>query len=342
MTWGAPVLPAGQNRSSRAWGSMALTLTLLGAMLSQPGVSHAAQAAVCAIPKAASGTSAASSDLPATPASVIQVEGDEQAQATPASLPVATPLAAQTSPDQKQETLTTALTEVSESLAACLSAGDAETVAELAGTRFLGQLYGSSVPLSAEEYIATAAGLRPIPTKVVSITDVTEVSEDQATAIVTEVVAHQLLRSERTFQRVARAGGKGWQVASEQRLPVEAPGQAAEISVQLSDLQFELEPGTAKGPDVILLGANSATQDHEMLVLKLQEGFSTADLLRASGPDLPQEATFIGEMAVRSGHEQEMVLVDLAPGEYTLVCLFPDNEGTPHLALGMEATFTIS
>ena len=35
------------------------------------------------------------------------------------------------------------------------------------------------------------------------------------------------------------------------------------------------------------------------------------------------------------------VLVDLDRGEYTLVCLFPDPEGIPHLAQGMEATFTV-
>lgn len=325
---------------------MALTLTILSGMLGQPSSGYAAQSAACAVPNTpgGSGARAAISATPASAPSVIQVEGESQA--TPASLPAATPIAAQSSPEGAQEELATALTAVSESLAACLSAGDARTVTELAGARYLGQLFGASVPLSPEEYIATAATLRPIPSRVVSVTDVTQVSDDQATAIVTEVVAHQVLRSQRTFERVARTGratgSKGWQVVSEQRLPVEAPNRAAELSVELSNLQFALEPTTAKGPDVVLLGTNTATQDHEMLVLKLQDGFTTADLLRSSGPDLPEQATFIGEITVRSGHEQEMVLVDLDPGKYTLVCLFPDEEGTPHLALGMEATFTVS
>ncbi len=37
----------------------------------------------------------------------------------------------------------------------------------------------------------------------------------------------------------------------------------------------------------------------------------------------------------------ELVLVDLEPGQYTIVCLFPDSEGIPHLAQGMAATFTV-
>ena len=78
-----------------------------------------------------------------------------------------------------------------------------------------------------------------------------------------------------------------------------------------------------------------------MLVLRLAPGFTTADLLRASGPDLPREVTYIGAATVTAGNEGHLVLVDLEPGEYTMVCLFPDPAGIPHLAQGMEATFTV-
>jgi uncharacterized cupredoxin-like copper-binding protein len=78
-----------------------------------------------------------------------------------------------------------------------------------------------------------------------------------------------------------------------------------------------------------------------MLLLRLASGYTTADLLRASGPDLPREVTFIGAATVTAGDEGDLVLVDLDPGEYTLVCLFPDPEGIPHLAQGMEANFTV-
>ena len=34
--------------------------------------------------------------------------------------------------------------------------------------------------------------------------------------------------------------------------------------------------------------------------------------------------------------------MNLEPGAYTVVCLLPDADGVPHLALGETATFTVS
>jgi uncharacterized cupredoxin-like copper-binding protein len=51
--------------------------------------------------------------------------------------------------------------------------------------------------------------------------------------------------------------------------------------------------------------------------------------------------TYIGAATTTAGNEGQLVLVDLDPGEYTIVCLFPDPEGIPYLAQGMEATFTV-
>ena len=120
-----------------------------------------------------------------------------------------------------------------------------------------------------------------------------------------------------------------------------APRGAAPIDVEIGDRSFTLDETTVSGPDVVLSGINVSDEDHEMLVLRLAPGYTTVDLLRASGPDLPEEATCIGTATVTAGDEGDLVLVDLEPGEYTLVCLFPDPEGIPHLAQGMEATFTV-
>ena len=124
-------------------------------------------------------------------------------------------------------------------------------------------------------------------------------------------------------------------------MPGVAPPDATAIDVEIGDRSFSLGETTVSGPDVVLSGTNISDEDHEMLVLRLASGYTTADLLRASGPDLPQEVTFIGAATVTAGNERDLVLVDLDPGEYTLVCLFPDPEGIPHLAQGMEATFTV-
>lgn len=275
--------------------------------------------------------------------SIIQVEGqDEPAAATAVASPVATPV--KPAPDPS-ELLDRELTAVAESLAACLSKGDTETVTQLAAERYLGQLFGSSVPFSRDQYEAIASELTPVPVRIVSLEDVTLSGDDRATALVTQIVGNQLLRAEWTFEPAPggerRARESKWRLAGERQQPVPAPPGAAPIDVKIGDSSFTLDETRVSGRDVVLNGTNDSGEDHEMLVLRLAPGYKTADLLRASGPDLPREVTYIGAATVTAGNEGRLVLVDLEPGEYTMVCLFPDPDGNPYLAQGMEATFTV-
>ena len=328
----------------------AFTFLLIVPLVAQGLVWSPALAATCQIPAAV----ASSRDrLPATPgaptptsaggSSIIQVEGEaERAAATAVASPAATPVPSAPDP---VELLAEELTAVAESLAACLSEGDVETVTQLAAERYLGQLFGSSVPFSRDEYEAIASELTPIPVRIVSLEDVTPAGDDRATALVTQIVGNQLLRAEWTFEPAPsgerRARESTWRLAGERQQPVFAPPGAVPIDVEIGDRSFTLDETTVSGPDVVLNGTNDSDEDHEMLVLRLASGFTTADLLRASGPDLPREVTYIGAATVTAGNEGHLVLVDLEPGEYTMVCLFPDPEGIPHLAQGMEATFTV-
>lgn len=333
-------------------GAAALGLSLT-ISLAAPGeaVTQSASAAACEIPVAASAlppaADATPGSSPVSAADVIQIEGGSDDAATPASLPLATPIAPETTPPapDPEVQLRSELRAVADALAACLSAGDAEMVTRLAGEQFLGQLYGSSVPFSREDYLAIASELTPIPTRIVAVADVEQTSENRATAAVTQVVGNQLLRAEWTFTQATgrdRADDEtAWLVATERRLPVEAPRGASLINVEIGARSFTLNEQTVDGPDVILRGANTATVDHEMLVLRYENGFTSTDLLRSAGPNFPDEVTFIGEVAVRAEDTAELVLVDLEPGAYTIVCLFSNEDGLPYLVDGMEATFTV-
>ncbi len=326
-----------------------LSLGVAAAILLGLGSAPAAMAqnARCEIPEveSAAPVPAATREPAPTPvgAAIIQVEGQ---QATPAGTAVpalaATPIAPTPDP---VETLTRELTAVSEALAACLTEGDVETVTELAGERYLGQMFGGSVPLSAEEYIALASQLTPTPTRIVAMEDVASDGDDRATAVVTHVVGNQLMRAEWTFTQVDEDGRaeneSRWRLDGERQRSVPEPSGALPLGVEIGDLSFDLSADDVAGPDVVLRGINVAAEDHEMLVLRLAPGYTTADLLRATGPDLPSEATFIGERPVPAGEQADLVLVDLEPGDYTLVCLFTDSQGLPHLAQGMEAVFTV-
>lgn len=317
-------------RSARTRAPLALLLasSLVGAVLT---ATPSARAATCDVPSSTSDTTTSIGSV------IIQIEGPEEA--TPVSLPAATPPGATPIAPDPAAMLVDELTSVSKLLAACLSSGDHEAVTELATERYLGQLFGSSVPLSREDYLAISAELSSVPTRIARLEDVERLNDDQAKATVTQVVGNQLQRAEWTFEQV---GSNGWQLAFERQLPVDAPSSAAFIEVEIRDVSFDLKPATVSGPDVILRGTNVASEDHEMLVIKMADGFTTADFLRESGPDLPDDVTFIGEISVRAGREQDLVLVDLDPGVYTIVCLFLDAEGMPFLVSGMEAAFTVT
>jgi hypothetical protein len=316
--------------------TLALVITVTALAVSRLPSAQAAQTASCEIP-------AATGEVDATPlvgAAIIQVEGeDDEAAASP---PAATPVVAAPDPIAL---LTQELTAVAESLAACLTEGDAETVTQLAGERYLGQLFGGSVPLPKEEYIAIAGQLTPIPTRIVAVEDVVQAADDRATALVSHVVGNQLLRAEWTFEHAPGgerdAGQNPWRLDGERQRPAVPSLDAVPIGVEIGDRSFTLSKTAVAGPDVVLRGINISSEDHEMLVLRLAPGYTTADLLRATGPDLPREVTFIGELPIPAGEQRDLVLVDLAPGDYTVVCLFTNEQGTPHLAQGMEAVFTV-
>ena len=321
----------GQSMSCSGRGKSQFMRTVVNGSL----VALIAGTAFVAIPTTAQTTSPAcsvTSSRAATPeAGVIEI-----AAATPGSLPLASPVA---TPVAGNDALTDDITRAAEQLAACLSANDADAVVQLASERYLGQLFGSSVPLNADDFIAISESISATPVRIISVEDVTRGEHDRVTATVTQVVGHQLIKATWTFRQ--GSGSMPWMLDMEQRLPATPPSRADEIEVEIRSRSFKVSPAKVESPDVVLRGDNTDSIDHEMLVLKFDDGFTTEDLLRAYGPDLPPQVTYIGEIPVRAGQQQDLVLVDLEPGQYTIVCLFPDTQGVPHLAQGMAATFTV-
>jgi hypothetical protein len=308
-------------------------------MMSVSLVALLAGAALLGTPAAAQTTDIAcsvASSSAATPEAGTAVDAIEIEAATPSTLPLASPVA---TPVAGVDTLSDDITHTAEQLAACLSDNNAAAVVQLASERYLGQIFGSSVPLSVDDFISISQSISATPVRIVSVADVTQSGDDRVTATVTQVVGHQLIEATWTFKRGSAT--VPWMLDNEQRLPITVPSGADAIDVEIGDLSFDVDPATVTGPDVVLRGDNTDDIDHEMLVLKLDAGFTAQDILRSYGPDLPPQVTYIGEVPVRAGQQHDLVLVDLEPGQYTIVCLFPDSEGIPHLAQGMAATFTV-
>jgi hypothetical protein len=276
----------------------------------------------------------------------------DETEATDSALPAASPVAeasASPAPGQPADAATAAeIDHAVRLLAACLTEGRSRVVAQLVTERYLGAVYGGGGRLSREDYLALARDLPAIPVAVSAVSDVRLQGRNRANADVVTVVGNQLDHGRWTFLRPSGtevagsdAGGR-WLVDAAEPLAVDEPAGASRVSVGMTEYAFKLSPRSAAGPDVVLAGSNTGTEDHEMLVLRLDRGVSTEALLREPGPGLPDGVRFVGQVTVPAGTTADLVLVGLARGTYTIVCLLPTKDGTPHLALGMWARLRVT
>lgn len=234
-------------------------------------------------------------------------------------------------------------------LAACLTAGDYQTVTELAAGQFLGVLAGTGGELDAATYLILAADLPPAPFRIRSVSAIQVTGEKQATADVVYAVANQLFHGRWTFGQVARGsdatGGtpsQRWIIEGEQPLVAEPPAGAAEIDVTLDEYDITIDPDESAGPDVILSAENTGDDEHEMLLLRIEDGGDVQDLLTEPGPELPDGLVFGAQITVPAGATASIPLVNLDPGTYAIVSLLLNAEGVSDLAQGMEAELTIT
>lgn len=326
-----------QSRAGRAtsllgrvwwsWGAacFALWLVVSGWLAAESAASPIFQdgtdpaSSACAVP----------SELAATPAG-----------ATPVAFPLATPVASPEASPANADPATVAQVEtVIRALAACLTAGRPEAVADLVTERFLGQMYGGGDRLSREEYLALSQTLPAIPLTILTITGTRLDDAKTATAVVESVLGNQLQRGIWTLKRGAAT--TRWRVDHVEYLAPVPPSDASQIRVRIEDYSFSLSTRRVPGPDVVLSGENRGKEDHELLVLRLASGVSTNVLLTEPGPGFPKGVTFVGQVTIPAGQSGDLVLVGLRPGSYALVCLLPDADGVPHLALGMKTRFTV-
>lgn len=264
-----------------------------------------------------------------------------------ASTPSATPVAA-----YAVDTVTgDAITGLIDSLAACLTSGEAETVTTLVTDRYLADAYGGGERMTREDYIALAPSAPVIPVTVVTVGQISLVSRDTASAQVTTIQGNQLRTEEWTFlfrqnrgaSATPIAAGEGhWLVHQVALLEPSVPGDATEAKAVQDGDTISITPGTVKGPNIVFDVQNTDDEAHEFLVLRLVDGATIDELIRPTSDGFPADMEFVGQETIPAGESRSLVFVDMDPGEYTVVCLLPDSDGVPHLALGESATFTVS
>ena len=132
-----------------------------------------------------------------------------------------------------------------------------------------------------------------------------------------------------------------WLATGVAALPVEIPDDANVTRVNVDEYRYDPKSLRVNGPNIVISVTNEGDLDHEVLVLQLDDGVTTDKLLSEPGSALPLGFRVIGQLTIPAGERGQLVLINMKRGEYTLVDLLPDSNGTPHLARGMKATLTI-
>jgi uncharacterized cupredoxin-like copper-binding protein len=126
--------------------------------------------------------------------------------------------------------------------------------------------------------------------------------------------------------------------------PSGASEPAADNRIVLNDYGFQIARPVTAGAHVFRV-ENVGPQLHEVMVLVLAPGKSSADLLawERGGMKGPAPARPIGGIVGLTPGEHATFTLTLAPGQYLLGCFVPDaKDGKAHLAHGMLQAFAVS
>jgi uncharacterized cupredoxin-like copper-binding protein len=129
-----------------------------------------------------------------------------------------------------------------------------------------------------------------------------------------------------------------------------SPVAAAGPSGKASAVIFVAHDYGFTGPDRIPAGVttmqvvNKGQDLHHIQLLKLQQGKTAEDFHAAMAADpsrTPAWVKFVGgPNAVIPGRDS-VATMNLTEGDYLLICLIPDKQGVPHVALGMHKPLSV-
>jgi hypothetical protein len=120
--------------------------------------------------------------------------------------------------------------------------------------------------------------------------------------------------------------------------PAPAPGTepAADVVMKLVDFDFQLSVPLKAGHHTLRV-ENAGSQPHEVAFVRLKPGKTPADFTAwGEKPEGPAPGTVHGGVSGIMPGTHAFADVDLSPGEYVLICFFPDaTDGKAHFEHGM-------
>lgn len=125
--------------------------------------------------------------------------------------------------------------------------------------------------------------------------------------------------------------------------PAYRPRPAAVVTVTARDFAFDAPSSVSAGLTTFRL-VNHGPSPHHVQLLRLEEGKTMADFLaalKAGGPP-PRWALPAGGPNPPNPGGASAVTLDLAAGNYLIVCFIPAADGTPHMMKGMMRPLTVT
>jgi hypothetical protein len=290
------------------------------------------------------------------PPQIVESPGFPETVASPMASPIASPAASPSPVAALPVDLDTVATieRIAQQLAACLTDGNADGVADLTTADFRGEAFGGGLRMSRADYLILSETAPVIPTRIVSIQNVSFSGLRTVAADIGLVAGNQLRLERWTFvfrsdtvsdPSTPIAAGEPregyWLAHHLEPLAPIRPSGAGVVQVELTEYDITLSDTTVSPGNLVLEGQNTGVEAHEMLVLRLDEGTTPDVLLRPMVEGFPASVEVIGQVTLPPGEAGDLVLVDLPSGQYTIVCLLPDGNGVPHLVFDQVAEFTV-
>jgi hypothetical protein len=170
---------------------------------------------------------------------------------------------------------------------------------------------------------------------------VSDVQAHEDRRVSADVVAHvgSFLSHERFFFVMADDGT--YLVDETPDLPVDVPEAATMIDGEMADYEFILSATSAPAGDIAFNLTNTGEYPHEMVAVMLPEGITIEDVF--ADESLFGQVQFMGFTFAEPGQvANPLVLVDVQPGIYTMVCFVDVPEGIPHVMRGMILEFEVT
>ena len=125
--------------------------------------------------------------------------------------------------------------------------------------------------------------------------------------------------------------------------PVATELPSADVNIKMLDFGYETSQSISAGHHTRLV-ENAGPQPHELVLLRLVPGKTIKDFgaWAESGMKGPPPAEPIGGVTGLDKGGQATFEADLTPGEYGLICFFPDmKDGKLHFQHGMVKTIKV-